>query len=31
LASPLLHAEMGGERVPKQTSSEATNGKTVSI
>src|SRR4030095_5717505 len=27
LALPLLHAEMGGERVPKQTSAEATMAK----
>jgi hypothetical protein len=30
LALLLLHAEMGGERVPKQTSAEATNGELVS-
>jgi hypothetical protein len=31
LALPLLHVEMGGKRVPKQTSAEVTNGKIVSI
>ena len=30
LAPPLLYAGVRGERVPKQTSAEATNGKLVS-
>jgi hypothetical protein len=30
LAPPLLHAEVRGVRVPKQTSAEATNGLLVS-
>jgi hypothetical protein len=30
MAPPLLYTDMRGERVPKQTSAEATNGSLVS-